>query len=150
MLSVYEIAPVRPTDWLTILPSILLSKYKIQHEADRAACHVVYTLSCIPDVAAIDSLTGWHAFSKWIISPAASTSLRERERTSEREKGRDKRKELEKSIGVWRVPTPASKENIVADTAKPPPIPGHPLTEEGKARVEMSALLRRLKRLRIV
>jgi hypothetical protein len=44
-----------PTDWLTILPSIPLSKCN-SAEADRAACHVVYTLSCIPDVAAIDSL----------------------------------------------------------------------------------------------
>jgi hypothetical protein len=45
---------------------------------------------------------------------------------------------------------PASKENIVADTAKPPPAPGHPLARVGEARVEMSALLRQLKRLRIV
>lgn len=42
-------------DWL-VNDSPIHSALEIQREADRAACHVVYTLSCIPDVAAIDSL----------------------------------------------------------------------------------------------
>lgn len=65
------------------------SALEIQREADRAACHVVYTLSCIPDVAAIDSL-------RWLarileMSYFARRVGREKETEGERERGGEER-----------------------------------------------------------
>jgi len=106
---VHKIASVRPTDWLTILPSILLSKYNASLTGPPATL-----------------FTRCHVFQTWLLSTASLAGTHSRNelfhppRRRERERERERKGTREKSIGVWRVPP--SKENIVADTAKPPPL----------------------------
>jgi len=108
-IHVHKIALVRPTDWLTILPSILLSKYNASLTGPPATlftrCHVSQTW-----LLSTASLAGTHSRNELFRPPRRVD-----------EKGREEENRGGKKVSVYDASSP-SKENIVADTAKPPPL----------------------------
>jgi len=84
---VHKIASVRSTDWLTILPSILLSKYNASLTGPPATlftrCHVFQTW-----LLSTASLAGTHSQNELFHPP------RRRERERERERGREPGKKV--------------------------------------------------------
>lgn len=106
----------QPTDWLTILPSILLSKYNASLTGPPATlftrCHVSQTW-----LLSTASLAGTHSRNE-LFHPSRRVGEREREK---RERGEREGENREKKYRCMTC-TLVSKENIVADTAKPPPL----------------------------